>query len=116
MLRVLPCLDSADMATLRRLELAISQEAAAALGRSAVKADVGGYYVSDSGLRVDWRHLVDAAVSAKVGTPPDAVLPRRDSPGFLETRVQASNETTSDPSPQRLFSGPFCTVFASRGD
>jgi hypothetical protein len=45
-LRVLPCLDSEEMAASRRQELNIPREVAAALGQSAVDAARDGRYVT----------------------------------------------------------------------
>lgn len=94
MLRVLPCLDSDEMAQARRRELDISRDLATELGRSAVEAAEQGYYISKSGRRVDWRSLVQAARAAKVSIPPDAPLPEHEPVDFAETRVQVTNETT----------------------
>lgn len=93
-LHILPCLDSAEMAALRRQELDIPRDVAAALGRSAVAAVRQGYYVSAAGQQVEWRDAVQMACARKVSIPPDAALPRREIAPFPETRVQVSNETT----------------------
>ena len=45
-LRILPCLDSDELAAARRQELGLPRETAADLGRSAVDAACNGYYVN----------------------------------------------------------------------
>jgi uncharacterized protein (TIGR02452 family) len=94
MLRVLPCLDSPDLAESRRGELRIPYEVAAALGRTAVEAVAAGTYTTDDGAKVDWGDLVAAAHAAKVSIPPDAPLAQCAGASFPETRVQVTNETT----------------------
>lgn len=94
MLRLLPCLDSAELAAARRRELDVPRELAAALGTSAVEAIEKGHYADRSGRRVDWKRDVQAACRAKVSIPPDAALPAHGSAPFAETRIQVSNETT----------------------
>jgi uncharacterized protein (TIGR02452 family) len=74
MLRILPCLDSDELASARRRELDISPDAAARLGRSAVEAARGR--------------------STRVSIPPDAPLPDHDPGEYAETKVQVANETT----------------------
>lgn len=94
MLKILPCLDSLEMAASRRRELNIPWNDAAALGRSAVEAAAKGFYVDGSGAAVDWSRDVRAACSAKVSIPPDAALPAHPPHRFAETCIQVSNETT----------------------
>jgi uncharacterized protein (TIGR02452 family) len=94
MLKMIPCLDSDEMATSRRQELDIPRNVAAALGRSAVEASAKGYYVYRAGTKVDWSGYVQAACSAKVSIPPDASLPAGESITFPELQVQVTNETT----------------------
>jgi hypothetical protein len=93
-LRILPCLDSSEIAAARLRELDIPRDIAAALGRSAVEAAVNGYYFNRAGEKVDWAHLVSAACSAKRSIPPEAALPNVERTAFPETRVQVTNETT----------------------
>lgn len=93
-LYLLPCLDSESMALLRRQELNISREVAAALGRSAVEAARQGYYETEDGRKVVWREAVQAARAAKASIAPDAVLPPNERFAFAETRIQVTNETT----------------------
>jgi uncharacterized protein (TIGR02452 family) len=93
-LRILPCLDSAQMAASRRQELDIPKDVAAALGRSAVNAAHNGRYVTKAGQEVVWRDAVQAACAAKRSIAPDATLPCAERSGFTETRVQVMNETT----------------------
>ena len=59
-LRILPCLDSDELAVTRKKELAILPELAESLGRSAVEAIELGYYHTDRG-KVEWSELVQAA-------------------------------------------------------
>jgi uncharacterized protein (TIGR02452 family) len=93
-LHILPCLDSEEMATSRRQELEIPREAAAALGRSAVKAASDGFYLTSDGQEVIWRELVQSACVAKRSIAPEAALPTTKRNFFLETRIQVTNETT----------------------
>src|SRR5262245_34768287 len=93
-LRILPCLDSAQMAASRRQELDIPRHVSAALGLSAVNAARDGRYVTKAGHEVVWRDAVEAARAAKQSIPPDAGLPRGDRGNLAETQVQVKNETT----------------------
>ena len=93
-LKLLPCLDSPDMATGNRLELNIPNSMAAELGRSAVEAVNRGYYINSAGDKVDWSSQVTQAHSAKRSIAPDATLPISKGTIQPETRVQVSNETT----------------------
>lgn len=115
MLKMLPCLDSDEMAIHRRQELDISRHVAAALGRSATEAAERGYYVHATGVEVDWSHYVEATHSAKVSIPPNATLPVRDIIPFLETRVQVTSETTLGASRRLVESGlkPLALNFAN---
>ncbi len=94
MLKVLSCLDSMELAESHRLQLDIARTIAAALGRSAVQAAERGYYISQTGTKVDWSSDVQTAISGKISIPPNAPLPSHASTQFPETRVQVSNETT----------------------
>ncbi len=91
---VLPCLDSKAHAERCCLDLALSREHAARLGRSALEAIERGGYVDRAGRPVDWGEAVAAAVAAKRSLPPDDVLPPVPAPSRRETRVQVANETT----------------------
>jgi len=93
-LSLLPCLDSEEIAELRRRELAISPDVAAALGWSALEAARMGFYVTQSGEKIDWHDAVEAACAAKISIPPDAVLPTPSPISFAETNLQVTNETT----------------------
>ncbi len=73
-LRVLPCLDSREMAEHRRRELELRPELAESLGRSAVEAIELGYYLTDHG-KVEWLPLVANARDSKISIPPEAELP-----------------------------------------
>ena len=93
-LKILPCLDSQEMAERRRAELNIPTNVAADLGRSAVEAAVQGRYRNPQGEEVDWSREIQAACEAKVSIPPGAGLPTGHNSSFPETRVQVTNETT----------------------
>lgn len=93
-LRILRCLDSAEMAASRRQELDIPREVAAALGRSAVNAANNGRYVTKAGREVVWRDAVHAACVSKRSIAPDAPLQGAERSTFTETQVQVTNETT----------------------
>ncbi len=60
-LRMLPSVDSPEIAAARRHELEIPRDVAAELGRSAVEASVSGIYFNRAGAKVDGRDLVHAA-------------------------------------------------------
>jgi uncharacterized protein (TIGR02452 family) len=115
MLRILPCLDSDELADFRRRELDIPRQFAAALGKSALEAGANGCYANASGAKVDWNHHVQAACSAKVSVPPDASLPTRAPAAFPETRVQVTNETTLGASRRLIENGlkPVALNFAN---
>ena len=55
--------------------LMISRYRATELGISAVKASEDGVYYTDNGQAVDWKNLVDMAVTRKLSIPPDQILP-----------------------------------------
>ena len=99
-LKIIDCLDSAEMAEARRQELGIPSYVAAALGVSAVEAVESGQYVfrgsgSNAAERIiDWGSDVRAACTATVSIPPGASLPAHGSAPCPETRVQVTNETT----------------------
>lgn len=94
MLRILPCWDSDEMAAARKRELDIPHYVAAELGRTAVEAAEKGYYVCETGKKIDWSRYVQAARSAKVSIPPGAPLPEHEFTLFPDTHVQVTNETT----------------------
>jgi uncharacterized protein (TIGR02452 family) len=95
MLTVLPCLDDDALAERRRRELALPRDAAASLAFAAVQAAREGRYRNRRDQAVDMRSWVDAALAAKVSTPPDAALPRQGARARArETRVRVTNETT----------------------
>jgi hypothetical protein len=93
-LRIVPCLDSAQMAESRRQELDIPRDVAAALGRSAVTAARNGFYVTRDGGEVVWQDAVQTAGAAKRSIAPDTTLPLIERSAFTETQVQVTNETT----------------------
>jgi len=93
-LRVLPCLDSKEMATARKRAQKIPRQLAAAMGRSAVQAAASGRYLREDGREVVWHDAVQTACAAKISIAPESELPRRDGVYFPETRVQVTNETT----------------------
>ncbi|HEX5084538.1 MAG TPA: TIGR02452 family protein [Blastocatellia bacterium] len=115
MLRILPCLDSDELADLRRRELDIPRHLAASLGKSALGAGLNGYYVNRSGAKVDWNHYVQTACSAKISVPPDASLPAPGSVTYPETLVQVTNETTLGASRRFIENGlkPLALNFAN---
>ena len=94
MLKILPHLDSDEMAATRKKELDIPYYIAAELGQSAVEAAEKGYYIREDGERVDMAQYVQAACANKVSIPPNTALSHGESISFMETRVQVTNETT----------------------
>ena len=115
MFKILPCIDSVEMAASRRQELDIPRNVAAELGRSAVEAAVEGQYVYGDGRKVDWSRYVQAACSSKVSIPPGAFLPSYECIPFPETRIQVSNETTLGASKRLVENGlwPLALNFAN---
>lgn len=94
-LQFLPCLDSQEMGQVRRDELQIPKQRAIDLSNTILKAADLGFYVSPSGLTVEWGHLIQTACAAKKSIPPDLPIDRAGSvPAFPQTRVQVTNETT----------------------
>jgi len=93
-LRILPCLDSPELATARRAELDIPRERAAALGHSAVRAIREGHYRAEDGRDIDWSAAVRTARAAKRSIPPDDPLPQPRNAGSHDTRIAVTNETT----------------------
>ena len=73
MLKLLPCLDSDEMADSRRRDLDIPRSIARALGESAVAAATAGHYFFDGVRRIDWSREVAAARAARVSLPPEAI-------------------------------------------
>lgn len=94
MLRIVPCLDSEEMAAARRRDLDVPMGAASMLGKTALEAAERGYYLHGPDKKVDWSGSIQAAIRAKVSIPPEAVLPKPAPGQFRETRVQVTNETT----------------------
>ena len=115
MFKMLPCLDSSEMAAARRQELDIPTDRAAVLGRTAVQAAVEGYYISAQGEKVDWHYEVQAACAAKVSIPPHMSLLTHTATPFPETRIQVTNETTLGASRRFVESGlkPLALNFAN---
>jgi len=94
MLKILPCIDSPEMADSRKQELDIPRSIATELGKSAVSAAEYGEYIYGDNQKVDWSQHVQTACSATVSIPPDAHLPSHKNIQFSETQVQITNETT----------------------
>ena len=94
MLKILPCLDSEEMARSRKRELNIPRAVAASLGTSAAEAALRRHYQLPSGKQVDWEEIVNAACEGKVSIPPEADLPECGKPAHTEMRIQVANETT----------------------
>ncbi|NCO59601.1 MAG: TIGR02452 family protein [Deltaproteobacteria bacterium CG23_combo_of_CG06-09_8_20_14_all_51_20] len=115
MLKLLPCLDSVEMAESRRKELDIPRSTAEELGRSAVEACFNGHYLYTEKIRVDWSRHVENARLSKVSIPPDKELPTIKSPAYHEARVQVTNETTLGASRRLVESGlrPLALNFAN---
>lgn len=115
MLRILPCLDSDEMAECRRRELDLPRSKAAALGTSAVAAAKQGHYVYGIDKKVHWSPQVQAAYAAKVSIPPSAQLPKPPMTSFDETHIQVTNETTFGASQRLMRNGmrPVALNFAN---
>lgn len=93
-LKIIPCLDTDQMAASRQRELDLSRDFAAKLGRSAVEAARQGFYYTKDGLKVTWVESVKAACAAKISIRPDDILPNNPRKHFEETRIHVTNETT----------------------
>jgi Uncharacterized protein conserved in bacteria (DUF2263) len=93
-LQVLPCLDSAELAAARQLELDLPRHLAQELGRSAVDAAREGSYVTCDGRRVVWRDAMQAACDGKESIPPEASLSAIAPPPVAQTSIHVTNKTT----------------------
>jgi hypothetical protein len=94
-LKILPCLDSQDMADACQAALLLPRTEAISLGQTAVAWSRQGRYPETSGQRVDIATQVAHAISQKRSIPPEATLPpAAHVAAFPETLVQVSNETT----------------------
>jgi len=115
MFKILPCIDSVEIAVSRRQELDIPRDVAAELGRSALESAVEGQYVYGDGRKVDWSRYVQVACSSKVSIPPGVFLPSHECIPFHETRIQVSNETTLGASKRLIENGlrPLALNFAN---
>lgn len=89
----LPCLDSPEMAAMRRQELSLERFNAASLGDSAVKISRAGSYLNSRNKKVEISRLVETSVDRKVSIPPDFILPHLNAQYDI-TSIQVSNETT----------------------
>ena len=114
-LKLLPCLDSAEMGSRRQNELNIGRDTAAMLGASAVEITTQGNYQNRTNKKVDLSHFLQLAHNKKVSIAPDAALPMYEPVTFSETLVQVTNETTLDASRQLVESGlkPLALNFAN---
>ena len=61
MFKILPCIDSVEMAASRRQELDIPRNVAAEFGRPALEAVVESQNVYGDGSKVDWSRYVQTA-------------------------------------------------------
>lgn len=95
MIHVLPCIDDAARAEVRRTELCIDRDRAVGLARHTLDVVRAGHYRTAAGEKVVIADAVEAARQAKVSLPPDAPLPYAPSHSFDETRIQVANETTA---------------------
>jgi len=86
--------DSDELGAIRRSELDVSREYAAALGVSAGRAIEEGHYFAEEGQRVDWSEAIRSARVAKRSIAPGDSLPENARPPIVETRITVSNETT----------------------
>ncbi len=93
-LHFLPCIDSSELASLRRTELNISCDMASYQSRIVVTAIEAGYYTNERGEDVDWKRQVVDACLAKKSIPPWQDLPPGIPAEFEKTSVLVSNETT----------------------
>jgi uncharacterized protein (TIGR02452 family) len=117
-LRLLPSLDSEQLAFARRAELQLPRALAASLGLSAVEAARMGHYQTRDGQRIDWKQQVEAARAAKLSIRPNDELPRHASTAHAVTRVQVANETTLGAARRLVDSGhrPLALNFANGGE
>lgn len=93
-LEILPTIDSDYLADERRRELDIPRQLAIRQGESALRHSSNGFYVTQTGYRVQWRDAIKAARSAKTSIPPGCTLPAFTLRQHATTRIQFCNETT----------------------
>ncbi len=93
-LNIKPCLDSDARAATWKNMLDISWSKAAKLGHSAVEAINQGYYLSNTGIKVDWAQDIQAACRNKISIPPTTILPLLNRAIQRETSIQVTNEPT----------------------
>jgi len=93
MIRILPTLDSPELAAARHRELDVPRELARQMAQVELQAAKDGSYLHGD-QRVNWADEVRVAVDAKVSIPGDAALPSLEPTRFMETQVQVTNETT----------------------
>lgn len=112
---LLPCLDSADLASSCRMDLDISRKTAANLGLSAIEIVNNGFYFSVSGKKVEIGSFVESACSARRSIPPDTQLVDNQPVSLFDTQVQVANETTLGSSLRLVRTGlrPLALNFAS---
>ena len=94
MFKILPCLDSEEMAASRKRELDIPRSIALKLGTSAVLAAKTGEYIDVDDQRIDWSQQVQTSCATTVSIPPNTPLPPHEDIQFSQTQIQVTNETT----------------------
>ena len=104
-LKILPCLDSPEIAQQRQRELDVKTHIAAALGASAVESALHGYYLNNASEKVDLSHFAQVAGAKKVSIAADATLPAFAPVEYPETIIQVSNETTLGASRRLVIKG-----------
>jgi uncharacterized protein (TIGR02452 family) len=114
-IKILPGLDSPEMASSRRAELDIPRDVAYELGTSAVQISKQGYYLSPAGREINIQSAVQSACDGKQSVPPDTILPKKHIAQFAETRIQVTNETTFGASHRLINQGlkPLALNFAN---
>lgn len=114
-IRVLPCVDSDEMAAARKRELSLDRAKAVELGKTAVIATREGRYFTQQGRELVWHGAVVAACSATKSLPPNAPLPDPPTVVVGEMRLQVRNETTLGASRRLVDAGkkPLALNFAN---
>jgi uncharacterized protein (TIGR02452 family) len=110
MLKILPTLDSPELAAARRRELDVPRDIAKQMAQVELQAAAEGSYLHEA-KRVNWADEIHAACNAKVSIRGDAALPAIEPTRLVETQVQVTNETTLGAA--RRLTNPLALNFAN---
>src|SRR5690242_7421600 len=93
--RILPAIDSDEMAEANRQTLDIGRTMALRLADETLAWCDACYFMTRDGKHVNIRGVVAQAIAEKRSIPPDAELPSRRRRSYDEMRIQVVNETTT---------------------